>query len=713
MPFGIAPRVSLPPPQPSGLVQVPLLFARSRPAVGRPGSLPPRPRSRSSVRSWGELILPRLGAGGGGGARAPIFAEDWCTWGTARSGGGAAQICLDMSHLFSARPGLAQLYAPQPSTQRGFGVKIGAHPREGSIIYGAGKTVVVQDLSNPAASFVYRGHRAKVTVARFSPNGYWVASGDATGLVKVWSWDNEEHPIKFEGVMLGGGVADLAWDAESKRIVVVGDGGGGVYCRAFTYDSGNSVGEMIGHTKRVTCCATRPNRPYRVLTGGEDFSVVLYKGPPFRKDHTISGHSNWVHAVAFSPDGSRCASVSSDKKLVIYEGREAEVLQEVEDAHGGTIYDVCFSPDGSCLATCSADKTLKLWRFGDSGVSAFRTFSAGDGVGDMQLGVTWKDDLIITLSLSGDLRFHAAEEEAPLRIQRGHQGGVTCLSSGPDGASMATGSADGTVCLWTEGVAAKVTEAPNSMNGALHAGNVVAACLTAYGLVTCAWDDAIKVVDPATLSVMDAVGTAGQPQAMASPNFASDKICVASVGAVTVHTLPGVSSAPSASIAVGFTPLSVSMSGDEGDVAVGGDDDKIHIFAFGDGELHEGPVLEGHRGNVTCLAFSPDCAVLAAGDAFKEVKIWDTSTWEPRISGRWVFHTTRVLCLAWNEASTRLASGAGDDAIIVWNLEEPAKRQKVQNAHAGGVRGVSFADMDTLLSCGNDGCISTWALQDL
>ena len=105
--------------------------------------------------------------------------------------------------------------------------------------------------------------------------------------------------------------------------------------------------------------------------------------------------------------------------------------------------------------------------------------------------------------------------------------------------------------------------------------------------------------------------------------------------------------------------------------------------------------------------------MLAAGDAFKEVKIWDTETWAPRISGRWVFHTTRVMCLAWSADSARVASGSGDDSIIVWSVPEPANKTKINNAHAGGVCGLSFLEDGVLTSGGNDGCVATWALSEL
>jgi len=50
----------------------------------------------------------------------------------------------------------------------------------------------------------------------------------------------------------------------------------------FLWDSGSSVGEIIGHSKFINAIDYRPLRPFRVVTAGEDKHVNYYEGPPFR-----------------------------------------------------------------------------------------------------------------------------------------------------------------------------------------------------------------------------------------------------------------------------------------------------------------------------------------------------------------------------------------------------------------------------------------------
>ena len=50
------------------------------------------------------------------------------------------------------------------------------HPKENKIIYPSNKYIVIRNLDDPSDTFVYRGHGFPTTVAKFSSNGFWVAS---------------------------------------------------------------------------------------------------------------------------------------------------------------------------------------------------------------------------------------------------------------------------------------------------------------------------------------------------------------------------------------------------------------------------------------------------------------------------------------------------------------------------------------------------------
>lgn len=117
------------------------------------------------------------------------------------------------------------LLPPLPSTERGKQTVVDVDPSNPHrIIYAHGKAIYMVDLQDPSRTQAYTEHSHTCTVARFSPSGYYIASGDVTGRVRVWDATQLEHILKGEYQVLGGPIRDLAWDPESKHIIAVGEG---------------------------------------------------------------------------------------------------------------------------------------------------------------------------------------------------------------------------------------------------------------------------------------------------------------------------------------------------------------------------------------------------------------------------------------------------------------------------------------------------------
>jgi WD40 repeat protein len=90
------------------------------------------------------------------------------------------------------------LIVPQPSTSRGEPTVIDVSPNGQHIIYCNSTNVIVRDIDDPTKCFVYGEHRATVRVAKFSPTGNYVASGDSEGNIRVWAWNHPENILKNE-----------------------------------------------------------------------------------------------------------------------------------------------------------------------------------------------------------------------------------------------------------------------------------------------------------------------------------------------------------------------------------------------------------------------------------------------------------------------------------------------------------------------------------
>ncbi|KDO24555.1 hypothetical protein SPRG_10370 [Saprolegnia parasitica CBS 223.65] len=581
---------------------------------------------------------------------------------------------------------------------------LGVHPKEPKIIYCSGKLVVIRDLENPANCLIYQGHNSPTTAAKISPNGYWVASADTSGKVRVWSYDNPEHTLKVEVPVFAGEVKDLSWDPESKRIVAVGDGRT-LLARVFMWDTGNSIGEIAGHQKRILSVDYKPTRPFRILTASEDFNVCAFEGPPFKFKHSMQSHTNFANCVRYSPDGNYAVSVGSDKGMVLYDAKTSEKLSTFPPAHAVSIYSVAWSPDSKQLLTASGDKTVKLWDV--ETLSVVTTFTFGNTIQDMQQAVVWHGDYMVSLSLSGNLNYlNLASPDTPSR----YDALLASTRDRPRREQVFTGSYDGVVCAWTGATA-------HRFGGDVHTAKIT--CIDAMGglLASGGWDDKVRfgaVADEAYASSVELNGAQPTGLALATHGPSDSFMCAVSSNKGVKLIVNGTLVHETANFAWTGTCIAVHPSGTQ--LAVGGQEDNtIHLFdvVYGaDGSFHlaETAPLVGHLGALTSIAYSPDGSLLAAGDAYRDVRVWDLASREAKVAGQWVFHSTRVTTVAWSPSGQHVVSGALDGHLFVWSVAKPSARHQFDYAHEDGVMGAKFMADDQIISIGNDAAVRTWLL---
>jgi len=614
-------------------------------------------------------------------------------------------------------PNLTGTYAPNPTTSRGQSTNLKTDKTGSRLLYPCGKLVIVREIANPNECLVYRGHNAPVTCAAFAPNGFWIASGDTSGKVRVWAYDNPEHILKLELNAFAGEIRDLVWDSDSRRIICVGDGRE-VQARAFMWDSGNSVGDIVGHTKRILSVDYKPTRPFRAVTCAEDFNVCFFAGPPFKFQTKTSNHTNFVNCVRYSPDGNTFVSCGSDKKVIIYDGKTGEVTGELPVEHKGSVYSCCWSPDSSQLLTASADKTVKLWDM--AARSCITTFTFGTQVGDMQVSVVWAGSTMISLSLDGTLNYLNPADAAHPTVQiMGHQVSITSLALGVNN-SLITSSYDGAVFVRQPGMQ------PAGIGGKGHGKKVscVAGASAGGPLVSVGWDDHLRwALQEGVLEYKGATKLNGQPVSVVlGPQDPTLMLVAGTKGTIVLKDghVKFQCKEPM------WTATCIDVTPDQSLIAVGGKEDmKVHLFRINpDLSLTEEGEISGHRGAITCLSFSPDGSQLAVGDSLRDIRVWDVASRTAIVEGMWVYHSTSISCVTWAPSGRYVASGSLDEAIYVWTVPGQGEgtaiagrkgsvsgdRQSFLNVHQDGVTGLRFTDENTLVSVGNDGVVNTWMI---
>ncbi|EDW94409.1 actin-interacting protein 1 [Drosophila yakuba] len=595
------------------------------------------------------------------------------------------------------------IYATLPRTQRGQPIVLGADPKGKNFLYTNGNSVIIRNIENPAIADVYTEHSCAVNVAKYSPSGFYIASGDASGKIRIWDTVNKEHLLKNEFQPIAGPIKDISWSPDNQRIVAVGEGRER-FGHVFMSETGTSVGEISGQSKSINSADFRPARPFRIVTGSEDNTIAVFEGPPFKFKMTKQDHSRFVQAVRYSPDGKFFASAGFDGKVFLYDGTSSELVGEFgSPAHKGGVYALAWKPDSTQLLTCSGDKTCRLWTVESRELVS--EFVMGTTVDDQQVSCLWQGDNLITVSLSGVITYlNVADPSKPLRVVKGHNKPITVLGLSDDRSTIYTGSHDGVVTNWNSGSGTN-----DRITGTGHGNQINGIAAWGDFVYTCGIDDSLRQFSVEGNTYTDYVVKLNcQPRGLAILRN-ENIIAIACIKELTlVQDQKKIFSLP-----IKYEASSIAVNADTLEVAVGGDDQKLHIYTLKGGVLEPKVELD-HLGAVTDVSYSPDLKYLVACDAHRKVVLYSVEEYKPAHNKEWGFHSARVNTVAWSPNSLLVASGSLDTSIIIWSLANPAKHTIIKNAHPQSqITRLVWLDNNTVISTGQDCNTKVWHVESI
>lgn len=278
----------------------------------------------------------------------------------------------------------------------------------------------------------------------YSPDGKLLAALSSTGIM---FYNTETLEI----------VHSFNLDENAKSIVFSPDGESGavginndVQLWQITPSGGQLTSTLTGHTDRVWSIAFSPDSSL-LASGSWDGTVRLWRMTPSGGEmiNILPGHSDWVLSVAFSPDGSMLASSSTrDNKIWLWRVADGELISTLTEYelldHTLGIASLTFSPDGQILASGSWDHGVRLWRITPSGGELISKFTGE--------GPSWVNS--VSFSPNGQI-LASAPNDNTVRLWRVADGqlihtltGSTNPTFSPDGKWLASGPSDGTIRLW-------------------------------------------------------------------------------------------------------------------------------------------------------------------------------------------------------------------------------------------------------------------------
>lgn len=228
------------------------------------------------------------------------------------------------------------------------------------------------------------------------------------------------------------------------RHVLAGAGGTDKVAILWDASTGERKQTFAGHKGGIWSVAFSPDGS-RVLTGSSDNTAILWNAHNGQKGRTFRGHGQAICSVAFSPDGTQVLTGSEDKSAILWDAGTGRKLRSFT-GHRKYVHSVAFSPDGSLILTGSTDETAILWEAATG--RRIRVYTGGTS---WVMSVAFSPDggSVLGGTRNGTAVLWETSSGRVLKTFRGHGlKDVRSVAFSPDGRYVLTGSDDATAILW-------------------------------------------------------------------------------------------------------------------------------------------------------------------------------------------------------------------------------------------------------------------------
>jgi WD40 repeat protein len=313
-----------------------------------------------------------------------------------------------------------------------------------------GGTITLCELAARRERITFPQQEGSVSLCVFSPDGSRIVSKVSDGPWRLWDsktgnviavWPNDR------------GHNAWAFSPDGSFLVFTSE-----FCKLILCDTraGRDLA-TLNHNEMVTACAISPDSSrivaadmycvLKIWDASTAQEVVTLR--PERQAHRYEEASYEVDACAFSPDGTRIVSLSTNGHLVLWDpadGSQIATLVPPIEGIGCSSFFI-FSPDGSALLSTKFlhDEVLML-----RDVSTGRALATLAGHKAKVLCCAFSADGSRIVSGSSDATVKVWDVARATRLDRpaGHTGKVSICAFSPDGSRIVSGSKDGILKLW-------------------------------------------------------------------------------------------------------------------------------------------------------------------------------------------------------------------------------------------------------------------------
>ncbi|XP_062303083.1 angio-associated migratory cell protein [Osmerus eperlanus] len=300
-------------------------------------------------------------------------------------------------------------------------------------------------LSDGEVLFQCTGHKDSVTCATFSHDSSLVATGDMSGMIKVWKVESQQEVWSFE-------VGDLEWLEwhPCAPVLLAGTADGNVWMWKIP---GGDCKTFQGPGCQATCGKVLPDGK-RAVVGYEDGMVRLWDLKQGSASHVIKGqdgHKGALTCLTVNRDGSLVLTGSVDgcAKLIntatgkvvgvfSVEGSQAKAARDGEEDESNSVESVGFCHVLPLVAVAYLDGTLAVY---DLSTQTLR-HKCQHEAGIVHLHWEESSSVVSTCCLDGVVRLWDGRSGSLVSEYRGHTGEILDFTLNREASMAVTASGD-------------------------------------------------------------------------------------------------------------------------------------------------------------------------------------------------------------------------------------------------------------------------------
>ena len=403
---------------------------------------------------------------------------------------------------------------------------------------------------------------------------------------------------------------------------------------------------------------------------------------------TLEGHSNGADPVVFSPDGRQLAAISKETVMLwdTATGAARHTLKVHKDPYDHCMDAVTFSPDSKMVISA-----------GDGSMgSRIQFWDAATGSALQTLDVDTYEPQKMTFSPSGKIVAWGVEDGTVHLLDVAAGGALQTFAARPDLAETMAFSPDS-------------SKAWQTLDGYESWPNSMAFSLDSKKVALASSEGSVMLLDTATGATLQMLEGHGDPTTVA---LSSDGKFLSS--ARTKFSLDAQEPIQLWDVATGL--IRHTLEGHKGNIngMAFSPDDKIIASASDDGTVRlwdaaTGVALQtlgGHVYDAQQVVFSPDGKILASTSSNGTLRLWDVAMCVASQTPKG--HRLKITTVAFSLDGKMLASGSDDGTVQLWDAETGVAQQTLKG-DARSVVCVAFSpDGRILASASGDGTLWLW-----